>query len=164
MSGKQKSRLAESNLVSNRSPLHTRCSAWGIERKACAVCFLFTYNSIMFPWEREEKGGRRVTAEGYQEWCSLSSWFVHPDGEGRKKRCKWKNVWWETWVEVMLGGISGVGLADVDGQVFTEVHKWVCLWKKVAETMCSCQMLCDLHTLAKLGLWQLQWNVFKWFF
>lgn len=41
----------------------------------------------------------------------------------------------DTGVEVMVGGISGVGLADVDSHVFTEE---ACVCVEVAEMLCSC--------------------------
>lgn len=48
-----------------------------------------------------------------------------PMGWGGRRGANGKNVLWETRVEVMVGGISGVGLADVDSHVFTEVSMCV---------------------------------------
>lgn len=48
---------------------------------------LFIYNAITFTWKRRETGAR---AEADLKRRSLLRWFVHPYGEGKKMRCKWR--------------------------------------------------------------------------
>lgn len=114
--------------------------------------FLFMDNAILFTWKRREEG---ASAEGDLKQCSLSSWIVHCDGEGKKMRYKWgKNVLWETrwrwlWVQCQRWGWQISATMCLKKCMY--VHKCAFNTKKyvpveTCDVTCFGQWDCDFQT------------------
>lgn len=109
--------------------------------------FLFMYNAITSTWKRRETGAR---AEADLKQCSLSRWFVHPDGEGKKMRCKWKKK------KHRVGGTVEVIVVGVSAGRCWSPCVWKCKCTNVFLTPRNCMFLqryvgCHMHWA--VGVW-----------
>ena len=106
------------------------------------------YNSIMFPWEEEEEEEEGEEDDGWGETrsgvpCQVD--LYTPPGRGGRRGANGKMSCGRSRVEGMVGGISGVGLTDVDRHVFTEVT-----WSSGNRMLLTSDVWC--YTLSQTGI------------